>query len=98
MPRTPRLSSYRQQGFAPYLPAIGQVAIAPDGGLWVERYGVGDGPHTIDVFDAAGRYSATLPEGAPFPVGFLPGGRILVSERDAVDVERLVVRTIDLGS
>lgn len=87
-----------QQGFAPYLPAVGQVAIAPDGGLWVERYDVGDGPHTIDVFDSAGGYVATLPEGARFPVGFLPDGRILVSERDELDVERLVVRTVEMGS
>jgi hypothetical protein len=33
----------------------------------------------------------TLPPGTPFPVGFLPDGRLLISETDELDVSRLVV-------
>lgn len=51
----------------------------------------GAAPKPIDVFDREGRYLGTLPAGSPFPIGFLPDGRILVA--DEFDVERLVLRT-----
>lgn len=86
-----------EQGFAPYLPMVSRVALAPDGSLWVERFGVGTDPRPIDFFAPDGRYVATLPEGSAFPVGFLPDGRVLVSERDELDVERLVVSRIEVG-
>lgn len=85
-----------QQGFAPFLPMVAQLALAPDRTLWVQRYAVADEATKLDLFDAEGRYLGTLAEGASFPVGFLPDGRILVSEKDEMDVERLVVRTISL--
>jgi hypothetical protein len=85
-----------QQGFAPYVPAIDQVALAPDGTLWARRYEVGDEPGPIDVFDSDGGYLGTLPGTAPFPIGFLPDGRILASETDALDVQRLVVMAVEL--
>jgi hypothetical protein len=80
-----------QQGFAPYLPALAALAIAPDGTLWAQRYEVGEAPRPIDIFDPEGRYVGTLPPGTPFPVGFLPDGRLLISETDELDVSRLVV-------
>jgi len=82
-----------QRGFAPHLPTVGRIALAPTGLLWVERYDVGDEPKPIDVFDREGRYLGTLPAGSPFPIAFLPDGRILVAEKDELDVERLVVKT-----
>lgn len=85
-----------QQGFAPYLPMVGALAYAPDATLWVQRYTVASDPSPIDLFDPDGRYIGTLPEGSPFPIGFLPDGRILVSETDELDVQRLVVRTVQL--
>jgi hypothetical protein len=85
-----------QQGFAPWLPTLGVLALAPDGTLWARRYEVGDAPGPIDVFDPDGRYVGTLPATAPFPIGFLPDGRILVSEIDEVDVQRLVVTRLAL--
>lgn len=82
-----------QLGFASHLPTVARIALAPSGVLWVERYGVGDEPKPVDVFDREGRYLGTLPAGSPFPIGFLPDGRILVVEEDELDVQRLVVRT-----
>lgn len=103
--RTPRGEAHcaaddivRARGFASDLPQLNGIAVDPDGELWVQRYEVGaDTPRPIDVFDAGGAYVGTLPLGTPFPVGFAPGGRVLVSERDALDVERLVVLRVTLG-
>jgi hypothetical protein len=86
-----------QRGFAPYLPMLARLAISPDGTLWVQRYSVGEDPKPIDIFDSQGRYLGTLPEDAPFPVGFLPDGRVLFSEKDEWDVERLAVKTVEVG-
>ena len=77
---------------------VSRLALGPDGTLWVERYDVGENPQPIDIFDPDGHYVGTLPDDSPFPVGFLPDGRILVSERDDLDVERLVVRSAELES
>ncbi|MDX1395208.1 MAG: hypothetical protein R3195_12495 [Gemmatimonadota bacterium] len=83
------------RGFVPALPAIRDVLIATDGTLWVERFEPGgraenlSGP--IDLFDASGAYMGTLPAGTRFPIALLPGDRIAVAEKDAFDVERLVV-------
>ena len=82
-----------KRGFAPVLPAVAKLALAPDGTVWAQRFAVGDEPLVIDLFDPEGRYVGRLPEGFPFPVGFLPDGRLLTSEKDELDVERLVVRT-----
>lgn len=82
-----------QQGFAPYLPAIERIAIAPDGRLWVQRYTPGDEPGAIDLFDSGGRYLGTVADGSGFPMRFLPDGRILTSEKDDMQLERLVIRT-----
>ncbi len=88
----------RVRGFAPWLPMFEGLALASDGTLWVQRYTVDDGPGPIDIFDPDGRYAGTMPEGSAFPIGFLPHGDILTSERDDLDIERLVVRRlIDVG-
>ena len=47
-------------GVAPLLPTIVQLALSPDGTLWVARQRVGDEPELIDVFDADGAYLGTL--------------------------------------
>lgn len=85
-----------QQGFAPYLPVIETLALAPDRTLWVRRWTIDDAPGPTDVFDPEGRYVGTLPPDAPFPVGFLPDGRILAAETDAYDVDRLIVASLEL--
>lgn len=80
-----------QLGVAPTIPAIGQLAVAPDGSLLVRRGGIRDTPRAIDLFAADGEYLGTLPPGSPFPLAFLPDGRVAAGDRDALDVVRLVV-------
>ena len=86
------------RGFASRVPAVADVRLSPTGELWVERYEPGARPDhrsgPIDVFDSTGAYVGTLPAGEPFPLLLLPGDRVAVSERDALDVERLVVMQI----
>jgi hypothetical protein len=87
-----------QRGFAPHVPMIGRLAVAPDGSIWVERFDVTNDPKDVDLFDPDGSYLGTLPKGTPFPVGFLPDGRILVSETNEFDVEQLVIMSAGLQS
>jgi hypothetical protein len=82
------------QGYEPFLPILSEVALAPDGTLWVRRYALGDETAQVDVFDAEGRYLGTVADSALFPVAFLPDGRILAAEEDALGVQRLVVRSV----
>ena len=79
------------------MPTLGPLAISPDGTLWARRFTVGSDASPIDIFDPEGVFVGTLPEDSPFPIGFLPDGRILVSETDELDVQRLVVRTVEIG-
>lgn len=80
-----------QRGMAPLVPALGRLTLAPDGFVWVERGGVQGAARPIDLFAPDGEYRGTLPAGAPFPLDFLPDGRIVAAETDAYDVTRLVV-------
>lgn len=82
-------------GFEATIPWISQIAVGPAEELWVRRKQVGslvEGP--IDVFSSDGSYVGTLPAETPFPVLFLPDGRIGVIERDSLDVDRLAIRRI----
>jgi hypothetical protein len=49
----------------------GTSQVAPDGSLWVQRYGAADAPLVYDVFDTSGRLArqVTMPKGARV-VGF----------------------------
>ena len=59
------------RGFAPVVPAISGLAVAPDGTLWVRRGRVNGEPEpAVDVYGADGEYTGTLPPGSPFPVAF----------------------------
>lgn len=82
-----------QRGFAEELPWIEALALAPDGTLWVHRFEPGqDAQGAVDLFDESGAYDGTLLAGTPFPLAFLPDGRLLVREVDeATDVQRIVV-------
>lgn len=84
-----------KRGFAELVPAIRAVRVGPDGRIWVSRGGPRSEPTPTDVLAADGTYIGTLPADAPFPMGFLPDGRVLASERDELDVARLVVYRID---
>lgn len=91
-----------ERGFADELPAVRNVLSAPSGEIWVERFEPGtpaagvSGP--VDVFDPTGAYLGTLPEGTPFPLLVLPDGRVAYAEKDAFDVERLVIARVERGA
>lgn len=88
-----------ERGYAPVVPAIGAVMISPDGRLWVQRYGVGDEPAVVDLFDGEGHYQGTFPGGTELPIAFLPDGRVIWTEKDEItDVERMVIGTMDMES
>jgi hypothetical protein len=84
-----------QRGVAATIPAVSSLSLSPDGWLWVLRGGVRDEPKPIDVFDPIGEYAGTLPAGSPFPLLFLPDGRIAAAETDDLDVTRLVVYAVE---
>jgi hypothetical protein len=93
--KTPAEEVVAKQGFAPVLPAVGAVALAPDGTLWVKRGAVKGEAAIIDVFDPAGEYRGTLPAGSPWPVAFTPSGDVIAVETDDLDVERVVVYAVE---
>ena len=84
-----------KRGFADLIPAIRTLRVGPDGRIWVSRGGPRPEPTQTDILAADGSYLGTLPADAPYPIGFLPDGRILATERDELDVVRLVVYRID---
>ena len=84
-----------KRGFAELVPAIRTLRVGPDGRIWVSRGGPRSEPTPTDVLAADGSYIGTLPADVPFPIGFLPDGQLLATERDELEVERLVVYRID---
>jgi hypothetical protein len=75
-----------QRGIAPTLPVLKNIALSPDGELWVRRGGVTADPAPTDVFGADGAYLGTLPPDVAFPAAFLPDDRIVVVEMDEDDL------------
>lgn len=58
----------------------------------MKRRPAGSSGGSIDVFDESGEYVGTADaDVVPFPIRFLPDGRILTIERDSMDVDRVVV-------
>ena len=84
------------RGFAPVVPAVRDVALDGDGGLWVRRGGPRLEASPIDRFDRDGNYLGTLAAGAPVPIAFMPNGDIVAAEKDKEsDVDRLVVYRVE---
>jgi hypothetical protein len=81
-------------GFTDSIPVLADVALAPDGALWVRRWTATSDAGPTDLYDPTGAYLGTLPAAFPFPLHFLPSGEPLFAERDADEVERLVVAGI----
>lgn len=83
------------RGYAPVVPAIRSLIVAPNGELWIRRGGPFTDPPVIDVFDRTGEYLGTLPAGSPLPIAFTPSGGIAAIDKDeASDVERLAIYTV----
>jgi hypothetical protein len=88
-----------KRGYAEVVPLIGTVFLSPSGELWVERFTTdftvdADSIPPVDVFDAGGSYVGTLVSESFSPVVLLPGERVGVVETDELDVQRLVVLSI----
>ena len=84
-----------KRGVAEVIPAIRTLRVGPDGRIWVGRGGPRPEPTPTDILAADGSYVGTLSADAPYPIGFLPDGRILATETDELDVVRLVVYRVD---
>jgi hypothetical protein len=84
-----------KRGMAADIPTIRNLALAPDGSVWVQRWVFPDDESATDIFDPSGRYRGTVVGMPFFPAGFTPGGDVLVVETDALDVQRLVVYRIE---
>lgn len=92
----PRAEVVEERGHADVVPVIENLAVTPSGQLWVKRRAISQEAPGIDVFSSDGRYIGTLPPEVPFPVRFLPDGRMAVIETDSLDVQRLVVYDVDI--
>jgi len=84
-----------KRGYAGLVPAIRNLRVGPDGRIWVSRGGPRSEPTPTDILAADGSYIGTLPAAAPYPIGFLPDGRMLAADRDELDIVRLVVYSIE---
>jgi hypothetical protein len=91
----PAVEVARASGWADVIPAIAAIAIAPDGGLWVQRVDPGHSHPAVDIFNPAGEYVGTLPLETPWPVGFLPNGDPVALADDAAGVTRVIAYHID---
>ncbi|MEI2720320.1 MAG: 6-bladed beta-propeller [Gemmatimonadales bacterium] len=86
---TPSEEVAEKLGVAPTIPLVKYVVVAPDGGLWVQRYTFeGETPAT-DVFDAEGRYLGTV-TGKGAPLGFLGKDLVLFPIDNADDGTSIV--------
>lgn len=80
-----------KRGYADRIPVIEAMALEPSGTLWVKRRPLGSSGASIDVFDESGEYVGSADADiTPFPLRFLPDGRMLTIERDSMDVDRVV--------
>jgi hypothetical protein len=82
-------------GWKDVIPAIGEITIAPDQGLWLRRVDPGRPEPAVDVIDAKGEYVGTLPLHTPWPIGFLPNGDPVSLTEDSLGVSRVIVYKID---
>jgi len=82
------------RGFSELIPTTSQIALAPDGYLWVQREVVGEPTGPIDIFDDTGEYVGTLPAATPWPLAFGSDNRMLVLKTDDLDVQRVLVYSI----
>lgn len=81
-------------GFADTAPHVKDIALAPDGTLWVLHRTADDDVTRIDVFAPDGAYLGTLPADAPFPAAFRGSDEIVSVERDDLDRPIVVVQRI----
>jgi len=78
-------------------PAYGALVAGADGAIWVGAYAPpGEVAASWDVFDAEGRWLATVTMPARFRLLAAAADRVLGVSRDALDVERVEVRPLSV--
>lgn len=83
-----------KRGFAPEVPPIAELAVSPAGEIYLQRWAPDGEGRSIDVLSLDGEYLGTLAPGFPFPDAFLGEDRIVVEERDELDLSSVVVYRI----
>lgn len=87
------------RGHADALSVVQDLAVSPEGAVWVKRRVPGAASSVVDVFTDSGAYRGTVAStDVPFPVSFLPDGRVVAIERDEVDVDRLAIYRVELSA
>ena len=94
----PAAKLVEKRGYADVVPAILELAVAPDGEVWVRRgYARGD-PNPIDILAPDGTYLGTLPDGTPFPAAFVGDAAdyrlVAIESTGDAGADRLVVHAI----
>lgn len=92
--RVSRDDLLKARGFARTRSRITDLAVAPNGTVWVRRI-VGEGSeHAIDLFGEGGKYLGTLPHEIPFPSTFALSGDAIVLTGSEFDTPMLVIYQI----
>jgi hypothetical protein len=80
----------RIKGYLDRVPAISSLFLSEDGRIWARRGAIPLSAGAIDVFDADGTPTGTLPAETPFPVAFTRDGFASI-RTDSMGVDRLVL-------
>ena len=78
---TPAEEVMRIYGVAEFYPAVHELALLPDGTMWVQRNPTGAAVPVVDVFSSTGAYVGTM-RGRQLPLGRLPNGELLIPRLD----------------
>ena len=94
----PAEEAARKFGYADVVPIVKNLAITPEGGVWLRRRTDEPGELPIDVLDATGGYVGTLPTRTPFPALFRGTNEIVSVETDEFGLPHVLVYRIEKGS
>jgi hypothetical protein len=85
-------------GYAPFVPLIRDIAVAPDGRVYAQRRTPEPGVTVIDVFAADGEYIGSLPDGTMLPATFRTGDEMVTVELDSLDLRYINVYRLERSS
>ncbi len=93
----PAEEAARKFGYADLAPTIENLAVTPDGGIWLRRRTDEPGKLPIDILDHTGAYRGTLAGDWPFPAVFRGPDEFVTVETDDYDVPHVVVYRVHRG-
>lgn len=94
----PAEEAARKFGYADVAQILKEMAVSPEGGVWLRRRTEAPGEQPIDVLDASGAYVGTLPTQSPFPALFRSPDEVVSVETDDFGLTHIVVYQISKGS